>query len=243
MGRGFTLVELLVVISIIATLAGVGVPVIISKKKQGDRSEAISNIKQIGMAMFSFDQDYNGYPSQTSAADVETNNPADNSSPASSIPLSDFSTSNGFFCQLIRGGFVDSEKSFYAKSSYTKKPDNVMTTGKALAAGECGFSYVMGQNASTPLTSSGNSGQPLLIAVAYKAPGGAVSKDGTCEVDVYDKKAVVFRIDNSATAENVSPGTRRIILPGSSKGLLDNGADTVWGTGINPTLMVPLPKQ
>jgi prepilin-type N-terminal cleavage/methylation domain-containing protein len=73
--RGFTLVELLVVIAIIATLAGVGAPVIISQQKKGARTEAISNAKQVGMAMFNFDQDYGSYPSTATGTEVSTNNP------------------------------------------------------------------------------------------------------------------------------------------------------------------------
>ena len=250
MRSGFTLVELLVVISIIATLAGVGVPVIIAQKKKGDRSEAISNIKQVGLAMFSFEQDYGSYPSSGDNGTgkmVETNTSGATDS-AGKITLA-YVTSNDMFLQLIKAGFIDGEKSFYAKSSYTKKADGVLTgTGAVgpLSAGECGFSYVMSTDTATPLVSSGNSGQILLFAASNKSTGGAVdnSPQATCEVDVYDKKAVVFRIDNSATAESVSPGNKRIILPGTgtTRYAFDVGADTVWGDGFKLSIMVPKPK-
>lgn len=248
MRRGFTLVELLVVISIIATLAGVGVPVIIAQKRKGDRSEATANIKQVGMAMFSFDQDYGTYPGDLTATGqkVIDNNPSDASNAASNITLS-YTTSNGLFCQLIRAGFIDSEKSFYAKSNFTKKPDNNLSGTNALSAGECGFSYIVNNTVAQPLSSSGNSGQPLLIAAAYKASGsgGSVDSTGKFDPDVYDKKAVVFRIDNSATAETVRTSDKYVIVSsgtGVVKTLLDNGTDTVWGTDINPKLIPPLSK-
>lgn len=235
MRSGFTLVELLVVISIIATLAGVGVPVIIAQQKKGARAEAISNIKQVGMAMFSFDQDYNGYPSRASGTEVDTNNPESN------ITLA-YVTSNDFFRQLIKAGFIDGEKSFYAKSSYTRKADGVITNDSALAPGECGFSYVMGRDPD-PLSSSGNSGQALLLAVAYKDPGGAVDQTGKCELDVYDKKAVVFRIDNSATAESIRPSDKLVLVGGGKTLLQGNDKDSVWGDTLTPTLKVPAPKK
>lgn len=237
MRSGFTLVELLVVISIIATLAGVGVPVIINQQKKGARAEAISNIKQIGMAMFSFDQDYNGYPSKASSADVHTNNP-DSTTTLSTTPT----TSNDFFVQLIVGGYIDGEKQFYAKSTYTKKADGVITSTKALDAGECGFSYVMGKG-DDPLSSSGNSGQALLLAAAYRDSGGAVSSTGACELDVYDKKAIVFRIDNSATAESIRPSDKMVLIGGGKTLLQGADQDSVWGATLTPTLKVPLPKK
>jgi prepilin-type N-terminal cleavage/methylation domain-containing protein len=224
--RGFTLVELLVVISIIATLAGVGVPVIMSKIKDGARAEAIGNIKQIGLAMFTFDQDYGSYPCDATGIEVKNNNPDTAFNFGSN-------TSNDFFRQLIAAGAIDTEKSFYAKAPYTRKADNVMSQGKCLAAGECGFAYIMATS-TDPLSSSGNSGRPLLAAAVYEG-----ATNGTFDADVYAKKAVIFRIDNSATAEPVRPSDKKVLV-GGGKTLLQGGdKDTVWGVDINPVLKAP----
>jgi prepilin-type N-terminal cleavage/methylation domain-containing protein len=225
--RGFTLVELLVVIAIIATLAGIGVPVIISQQKKGARTEAISNAKQIGMALFNFDQDYGSYPSAATGTEVNTNNPDAGLTFGTT-------TSNDYFRQLIAAGYIDSEKPFYAKAPYTKKPDNAMQTEKALAAGEVGFAYIMATT-TEPLSSSGNSGRPLLVAAVYNG-----LTDGTFDPDIYDKKAVVFRIDNSAAVESVRPSDKKVIV-GGGKTLMQGGdKDSVWGTDITPVLKAPL---
>lgn len=226
MRRGFTLVELLVVISIIATLAGVGVPVIMSKIKDGARAEAIGNIKQIGLAMFTFDQDYGSYPCDATGIEVKNNNP-------DTVLTFGNNSSNDFFRQLIAAGTIDSEQSFYAKAPYTKKPDNVMSQGKCLGPGEVGFAYIMATN-TDPLSSSGNSRRPLLAAAVFDC-----QTNGSFDLDVYAKKAVIFRIDNSATAEPVRPSDKKVLV-GGGKTLLQSGdKDTVWGTDINPVLKAP----
>ena len=224
--RGFTLVELLVVISIIATLAGVGLPVFIAKKKDADRTEAIANIKQVGGAMFQFDTDYGSYPCDATIQEVKNNNPE------SGLTFGNAS-SNDYFRQLIAAGCIDTEKNFYAKTPYTKRPDNVMSPGKCLGPGECGFAYIMANN-TDPLTSSGNSGRPLIAAAVFNG-----MSNGSFDPDVYAKKAVVFRIDQSATAESVRPSDKKVIL-GGGKTLLQGGdKDTVWGTEINPVIKAP----
>lgn len=234
MRRGFTLVELLVVISIIATLAGVGIPVIMSRVKDGARAEAIGNIKQVGLAMFTFEQDYGSYPWNDTSTGGLVEVVKDNSS--SDITDFDFSNSNGCFRMLIAAGSVDTERSFYAKAPYTKKPDNVMASSKCLAAGEVGFAYVMA-TATAPLSSSGNSGRPLLAAAVYNG-----LDDGSFDPDVYGKKAVVFRMDNSATVESVRPSDKKVSV-GNGKTLFQGGdKDTVWGVDTSPIIKAPSKK-
>ncbi len=56
--RGFTLIELLVVISIIALLAAILFPVFSKARENARRTSCMSNLKQIGLGMMMYTQDY-----------------------------------------------------------------------------------------------------------------------------------------------------------------------------------------
>ncbi|MHB1461754.1 MAG: DUF1559 family PulG-like putative transporter [Armatimonadota bacterium] len=61
--RAFTLVELLVVIAIIAIMASILLPVFASARESARKAACVSNLKQIGLAISSYTQDYDGdYP-------------------------------------------------------------------------------------------------------------------------------------------------------------------------------------
>jgi prepilin-type N-terminal cleavage/methylation domain-containing protein len=203
--KGFTLVELLVVIAIIAALAAMATPVILKQKKKADMTEAVNNAKQIFYLMIEFDGDFGEFPSDASSADIDTT--------GTGITLGT-STSNDFFKQFIAGGYTKSEEIFYAKSTITKKPDNVLK-GDALEAGECGFAYVANQSTSV------NSGRPLVMA--------PMEESGEFfNPDPYDNKAVVLRIDGSVKQLRVNQA-KKAVLTGADT-LFDTGEDTVWGS-------------
>ena len=225
MKKGFTLVELLVVIAIIAILAGVGVPALMKKQKEGYRAEAIMNAKQVGLALFGFDGEWGSYPDDSTGADITEDLESDLSFGSSS--------SNDYFRQLIATGYIDQEKPFFARSSYiTKKGDNNMQGAECLAAGEVGFAYFMGSGGEG-LGNSGNSGRPV-VAAAIK--DGDTS--GAFEEDIYNRKAVILRVDTSASIDTIRPSDGKVVL-GGGKTLMDTGEGTVWGD-LQPEIKAPL---
>ena len=56
--QGFTLIELLVVIAIIAILAAILFPVFARARENARRSSCLSNLKQLGLGMMQYTQDY-----------------------------------------------------------------------------------------------------------------------------------------------------------------------------------------
>lgn len=76
--HGFTLVELLVVITLILTLAGLSFPVFNKMRARADNIRAISNMRQIGVAIASYTSDQDHLPTFESvgvSAAIETLQP------------------------------------------------------------------------------------------------------------------------------------------------------------------------
>ncbi len=83
--KGFTLIELLVVIAIIAILAAILFPVFAQAREKARQTGCLSNVKQIGLGVQMYAQDYDEYVPRNAYADpprvLEGNHFVDCSSP------------------------------------------------------------------------------------------------------------------------------------------------------------------
>lgn len=223
--RGFTLVELLVVIVIIASLAGLTAPMVIRQRKKADQTEATNNARQIGLAMFEFETEYGSFPDGETADEVLNEQ-------AYTLGTS---TSNDYFRQLMAADITQSETMFFAKSQASgSKPDGNINGAAALEGGEVGFGYLM-DTGNVGLSTAGNPGR--VIVATPMLSGSSTDFDP----DPYDKKAVVLRIDNSVNSISINQSNKAILVKAGSdsKTLLDNGNDTVWGSNITPIIVPP----
>lgn len=222
---GFTLVELLVVIVIIAALAGLSAPVILKQRKKADQTEATSNVKQIHLALLNFDSDYGSFPDNETAEQVK-----DATGTAMNFGGS---FSNDYFRQLLATS-ADSEATFWCKSSASpRKPDNDKSPAKALSAGEVGFGYIMASQTEGQ-SGSNNSARPIVVAPLLKS-----QPNWEFDPEPYGDKAVVLRIDGSAKAETIRTDNHYIAVPGGF--LQSQGEKSVWDD-VNPVLRAPQPR-
>lgn len=73
-GRGMSIAGLItgyltILILPIAILAGLALPTIMKSKMQAERAESTSNVRQIGLALYAFDEEYGTFPADKLAAE------------------------------------------------------------------------------------------------------------------------------------------------------------------------------
>lgn len=197
----------------IAVLAGLTAPLVIRQKKKAVQTEAVSNARQIGLALSEFEAEYGSYPDDATAQAV-----AD----ATKTEKIAGSTANDRFRQLIRAQITQSERLFYAHIPGVHRPDDLIDGDDALAQGECGFAYIGN------LLTTDQVARPIAITPLIA---------GTTRFDPqpFDGKAVILWTDTSVRSLPIDRGSGQVMLDG--KNLLDP-SHPVWG-GQPPVIALP----
>lgn len=217
---GFTLVELLVVISIIAALAAIAYPAITRFANAGNKVKAMANAKQIFMVLKDFDDSFQSYPDDLTAEQIEN----DIALKKVDVGLMTGETSNPYFRQLIATNKTDSESLFSvtietATGERTRNADKEVANGKALARGENAFGYVLrdrGDAASALSSRSKPSSLPILITSVEE---GGLGTDATYSPGTFDGTVIAFRNDGGCETVDLSvDGRTNKMFPQDTQG-------------------------
>jgi type II secretory pathway pseudopilin PulG len=222
-------VELLVVIAIIVALAALATPQIFKALKRAAMAEAISNVKQVKLALDSFAMDFDGqYPNADTSKRLT----------GSEEEITD---SNTAFRQLFWSGDTQSEKIFWVKGSSvaTNTPDDKITDGSGeiveneiLREGNVHWAYIKDQsNVSNPA-------RPLVLD-SYKAG------EPLFDSNLWDNKAIVLRIDSSAKAERlgVTGAAKDLVLDAAGDNILSEASAAWVGSGLSPNELLEQPLE
>ena len=194
--KSFTLIELLVVIAIIAILAGMLLPALGAVKETGKQANCTNNLKQIGTALVTYENDYGMMPV---AKDCYKKTGAD------SAAVSD----DNF--EILRQNGLDEPKSYLCPST-TTAGWQAAATGNVLSAKAVSYGYFLRGDADVISTSTCG-GSSVIVADA---------KTGTTWN--HDKKGAYLRIDSSVTRPGGAMWTNEIATSnGVSQTNVENG--------------------
>jgi len=215
--KAFTLVELLVVITIIATLAGIAFPVYNTVQERGKQTKALTLAKQIGLSCKVYAGDYDGqFPKYVD--------------PTADTPAV-ATTANQALGSLITGGYIPDEEIFFVQGSgwSTVTPDR----DRLLEAGENNWAYFSG------ISDTDTPGWPLICDGWAQGSPGTYVADPKLPGGVWKgKKVIIIRVDSSGKIEptnnqfqvmgvTVGNGKHNVLVP-----VAGSGTDAGWMTGV-----------
>ncbi len=217
--KGFTLVELLVVMAIISVLASIAVPTVLDKLKDADRTKALSQIKGVYTSIVEFESEFGTRPGQL-VVDDEL------------VAHASATDANDCFRQLIQSEKLRSEAAFNIKSLITTESDRDIGQhpeyAQTLEKGENGFMY-MDNPRSKP-------GAPLAAAPLTK-------QQGTFDSLAYNGKAVVLVNDGEVRALDINENTEKVeVKVGGTLVDMFTAANKTFRSNDAPKPKYPLPR-
>ena len=159
-------------------------PRVLRSQKKSDQVEAISNARQIVLALSEFEIEYGTFPNKQTAALLSKQNPD------SGFDLSGTS-SNALLRQLFAAGIIETEQIFYARTPGVGRPKSAIYPGYLLQSGENAFAYISG------LSSAGNPGRSVLMAPII--PG-----THRFDPEPFKGRAIIVRIDGSVGSYRIA---------------------------------------
>ncbi len=229
--KGFTLIELMVVIAILAALAAIGYGPILDHMNDGDRQMASSNLKSLHTVLQGFKTDHGSYPCDSTAERLQEDSPDLNFGALTG------DNSNAYFRQVYYISSNVSEKPFFGKVNcnglnVAKEGDERLANGQALVRGENAMAYVMRKNSEDPNMKDGvtKSNAPLAICGIYPSNtpyvGDEVAFDGasfrghafmlSCDGAVKDLNRDIKEDEN--TEDKFIMPTGKSLFPETKKG-------------------------
>ena len=188
---GFTLVELLVTIAIVTTLASISSPIIIRQISRSNATRAVVNAKNISAAMVTYEFANGSLPSLDSGD----------------------SSSNDMLRTLFQTSFILNEKPFWAKTALPnaalEEPDGNITGENALAQGENIFSYYVKNNGEGISMQEAKANTPVMITPILSATG---PDEFIVETESFGGRMVLLTSDRSVTLYNTDENNMPIDL-------------------------------
>jgi prepilin-type N-terminal cleavage/methylation domain-containing protein len=201
---GFTLVELLVVIGIIAILAGVALGPITRGIKQAQENATVQVAHQIGVLEFAYSNDFNQiYPAPTGAS----------------------GTGNNVADVLLNGGYSSTPSLFYVANTplAAKYTGSTNPYSMSTATHTVNWDFMYNVTGTTGLTSSSSDSTPLVqltggtaptMAVTFASPGATLALATNSTAFGADGIAVYYKGNNAKFLKGVSTGTTSATIAG-----------------------------